>query len=280
MRILALAADYLGGKGCGSPRLDAELLLAEVLGCARLDLYLDPHRPLDEVELDRFRRLLSARAAGLPVARILGRKEFWSLELELNQATLVPRPETELLVEKALERVSRTAMDAPRILDLGTGAGGVAIALAKEVPNASVVATDISEAAAQAAASNAKRFEVDQRVEVLVGDLLEPVQGRTFDMVLMNPPYLTTKELADAAPEVRTGDPGLALDGGEDGLRVYRRLLASVKSVLADGGGLLMEVASARSNAVRRLSEAAGLRVTAVHKDLAGLERVVEAEFV
>ncbi|NOZ84729.1 MAG: peptide chain release factor N(5)-glutamine methyltransferase [Deltaproteobacteria bacterium] len=276
-RILGLAAEYLGDKGCPSSRLDAELLLAEVLGCERIDLYLDHNRPLEERELQKYRDLLQKRSSGLPVARILQKKGFWSLDLLLNDYTLVPRPETEILVEAALKRAQRLDLEKPRILEIGTGAGGVALALARELPGARMTATDIQAEAIDAAVENASRNKLDGRVEWLVGDLYEPVRGRLFDMIIMNPPYLTTKEIHNAQVEVRSGDANLTLDGGENGMAVIERLIRGSAESLDHKGGLLVEMASQRAAETREIAISSGLSVEKVHLDLAGKERVLEA---
>jgi len=277
-QVLGLAAGYLDDRGADTARLDAEVLLADLLDCDRLRLYLDHDKPLSEQELAGYRTRIARRAGGEPVARILGRREFWSMELSLSPAVLVPRPETELLVELGLARLSGALPAGPTALELGTGAGGVALALARELPEARITGTDISAEALHTAQDNARRLDLDGRVEWLLGDLFAPVSGRRFDLVLMNPPYLTTAELRAAPAEVREHDPQQALDGGADGLDVVRRLLREGSGHLGPGAALLVEIGTGQASATLELAHDCGLNPAGIHKDLSGIPRVLELE--
>ncbi|HYB99681.1 MAG TPA: peptide chain release factor N(5)-glutamine methyltransferase [Candidatus Limnocylindrales bacterium] len=275
---LRLTEGFLAGKGIDSPRLDSELLLASVLGMTRVQLYTSFERPLSREEVDAYRALVRRRAAREPVAYILGRREFWSLEIEVDRRVLVPRPETELLVEQALQilraRVAAGA-DAVRVADVGTGSGAIAVAIAKEIPQASVVATDRSEAALEVAPRNACRHGVEGRIEWVSGDLLTALSGRgAFDLIVANPPYIRSGEVAALPPEVRDWEPRMALVAGEDGMDSTRPLVLGAPELLAPGGWLAVEVGT-QAGLVRQCFEETGYADVRVVRDLAGTERVV-----
>jgi release factor glutamine methyltransferase len=271
---LRRATTFLGGRGADTPRLDAEVLLATVLGTDRVGVYLRFDQPLAPSEVERYRELLRRRAGGEPVAYLTGRREFWSRELTVSPAVLIPRPETEMLVEHALARIGDRARPVA-VLDLGTGSGALAIALATELPAACIVALDVSAAAAVVARANVAAAGVAARVAVAVGDWTAPLRaGARFDVIVSNPPYVETASLAALAREVRH-EPPLALDGGPDGLTAYRELAPQAAALLAPGGALLLEVGSGQAPAVTTLLRASGLREIVCHADLAGVERVV-----
>lgn len=274
-RLIKWAAEYLGGKGCSSPRLDGELLLARSLGVRRLDLYLEYHKPLKTDELAAFKELIKRRAGGEPVAYILGRKGFCKLDLAVCPATLIPRPETEHLVEAALERLDRDSTQ--RVLEMGTGAGGVIISLAQDRPSIAATATDISGPTLDQARANAAECGLAERIEFLEGDLFEPLSDRTFDLILMNPPYIAESEYPALAPEITCYEPALALLAGDDGLDVIRRLVAQGPDHLAPGGWLLFEIGSGQGEAVRELLAQGPYAEIRVLPDLAGLDRVALA---
>jgi len=256
--------------GIAGARLEAQLLLAQVLACTRTQLYMNFDKPLAEPELAAYRALIKRRLAGEPVAYLLGETEFWSLPFFVDESVLVPRPDTETVIEVACAiRTDRAA--ACRVLDLCTGSGVIAISLAKELPNATVIATELSEPAAAIARKNAERNHLS--VEVRVGDLFAPVRGETFDLIASNPPYIASGVIAGLSAEVRR-EPRLALDGGVDGLAFYDRICAAAREHLAPGGALVVEHGYDQADAVRARFEAAGLtRVTLVH-DLAKQPRV------
>lgn len=265
--VLQRSATWLSEKGSDAPRLEAELLLAHVLGTERLGLYADAGRQLGDRELESLRGLLRRRAGGEPVAYLTGHREFYGLELEITRDVLVPRPETELLVDRARE------LEPGRILDLGTGSGCVAIACARQLPEAAVTATDVSAAALEVAARNAARHGVSDRIRFLEGDLFAPLAGDDrFDLIVSNPPYVPEGEAA----EVAAHEPRLALYGGEKGMQVIGRLLAGAGSHLADGGTLLVEIGEDQEAAVRDLADAHFGHVE-ITRDLRRLPRVLEA---
>ena len=270
LKLLRWTADYFKGRGIDSPRLDAELLLAATLGLDRVGLYLNFERPLQTEELAAYRERVRRRAGREPLAYILGHTEFWSLPLKVTRDVLIPRPDTELLVEQALQRVAGPA----RMLDVGTGSGALAIALAHEKPEWQVKATDISAAALAIAAENARTNGLEGRIDFLAGDLAALPAG-PFDLIVSNPPYIPAGDLAGLMSEVRDFEPRLALDGGDDGLDAYRALARQAGKALAPGGWLLVEVGIDQSAAVQALFAAAGLTELYNALDLAGIERVV-----
>ena len=299
MELVAKAAPYLAAHGSGSPRLDAELLLAEALGVQRMDLYLQFDRPLQAPEVDRFRSLCRRRAGGEPIAYTRGRREFMSVDLLVSPAVMIPRPETELLVEEALRLagVSRAALaqaldqaspvdasdepppiaEAPaapatRVLDVGTGSGAIAISMAVHHPACRVLATDISPDALEVARRNVERLEVQDRVELRLADLVEGVDG-PFDLVLANLPYIDRDWPDAVTPEVLASEPATALFGGSGGLALVARLLRDVPRLLAPAGSVLLEVDPRNAHEALRLASAVG--DARMIQDLAGHDRVV-----
>jgi len=267
--LIGRSSAYLDAKGFPSPRLDAEILLADVLSMRRLDLYLHHDRPLERSETDRFRSALRRRGAGEPVAYILGRRAFRSITLVVDRRVLVPRPETETVVEVALGLLPAGG----RLLDVGTGSGAIALAAARERPDAVVVATDVSADALAVAADNARALALD--VELRLGDLLSGLpRGDPFDVVVANLPYV-----ADDDPEldaaVRDHEPAVALFAGPDGLALVRRLVVEAPAVLASGGALVLEIGFRQGADVQQLLRSAGYEQVRVERDLAGLDRVV-----
>ena len=270
LRLLRWTADYFAGRGLDAPRLDAELLLAATLGLDRVGLYVNFERPLQADELAAYRERVRRRAGREPLAYILGQAEFWSLPLKVTPEVLIPRPETELLVEEALPRLSGRQ----QVLDVGTGSGALAIALAHERQELSVTAIDVSPAALAVAADNARSNGVAERIHFAQHDLRQLPPG-PFDLIVANPPYVPSGELATLMPEVRDFEPQLALDGGVDGLDAYRALARQAEVVLTAAGWLLVEVGSGQAPAVQELFAGAGLKEILIARDLAGIERVV-----
>lgn len=270
LKVLKWTSGYLAERGIDSGRLDAELLLADLLQLDRVGLYLNFDRPLDAEELGRFRERVGRRARREPLQYILGRTEFWSLPFRVSPAVLVPRPDTEVLVEEALSR----AAPAARILDVGTGSGAIAVALAHELQEARVTAVDISAEALAVAGQNARDNSVEERIILVRADLQALPEGE-FDLVVANPPYIAEGELAELMPEVRDYEPQLALAGGTDGLDAYRALARQAPGLLAAGGWLLVEIGAGQAVAVRELLAAAGLEEVFTRDDYAGLPRVV-----
>lgn len=266
--LLAAAAPRLAAGGSG--RLDAELLLAELLGGGRTTLYLAPERVVGAVEVAAFEALVQRRAAGCPLAYLLGRAEFWSLELVVDERVLVPRPETELLVECALEVAARGST--ARLADLGTGSGAIACALACELRAATIIASDRSLSALALARLNFARH-AGERIRAVAGDWLAPIAPASLDVVVANPPYVATAErsLMNAATAF---EPGTALFAADDGLADLARIIGEGRRVLRPGGWLLVEHGLAQGAAVRGLFGAHGYQAIATRRDLAGHERV------
>ncbi len=284
---LRAATQWLRASGSRSPRLDAELLLASAVGVDRTELFRAPERVLTGVEERRFDGYLVRRQAREPVAYILGRRAFRAIELEVTPAVLIPRPETETLVDVALEALAAVpgGGDAtagpyePLALDVGTGSGCIALALAAENPFVRLVATDVSEAAVKVARRNAARLGLGGRVDIRVGDLLDDLPARMrFDLIVSNPPYIPEAEYRALEANVREYEPRRALHGGDDGLDVYRRLIPSAAARLRPGGVLAVEVGAGQAAAVSALCAAAGAFAPAQERaDLAGVPRVVWA---
>lgn len=274
--VIAKSAAYLAERGSTSPRLDAELLLAHALGTTRLGLYLDSHRPLNAEELARMRELLKRRGRHEPVAYILGRKEFYGRDFVVTPAVLVPRPETECLVEHVLGQLQqRFGPEAPLdVLEFGTGSGAVAITLALNRRSLRVISTEISPAAAAIARQNAASHGVQDRVSILVQGDFEGVTG-PFHAVVANPPYVAECEAECLPPDVRDYEPAEALFGGPDGLRWITWLLEHSAALLAPEGFLAMEIGAGMAERVRREAERRDWAVEAIVPDYHGLERVV-----
>ena len=278
--LLADATAFLAGHGVPSPRLDAEVLLAHVMGGSRTELYLHDSPAPHQHQRDAFWHTLKRRARREPVAYITGVQEFWSLEFTVNRHVLIPRPETERVVELALELLG--SCPAPRILDLGTGSGCIAVTLASQLPQARVWACDVSAEALAVARANAVAHNVAGRMTFMQTDMRRRLEGQphgaapTFDLIVSNPPYIAGPEFAALQAEVRDWEPRLALDGGKDGLDFYRRLLQDCPVQLRPGGWLVMEVGSTQSEAVMRMAKSQdNLSECRLSYDYAGLPRVV-----
>lgn len=272
LKILAWTKDYLLSKGVGNARLEAEWLLCAATGLERVGLYLQYDKPLNDGELAAYRVLVARRARREPLQHILGSQEFCGLDYEVTPDVLIPRYDTELLVSEALTRQP----DARAVLDIGTGSGCIAISLQKRLPRAAVTATDISEGALAVAARNAALHGA--QVEFLSGALFVPVDGRSFDLIVSNPPYIPTADIETLDLEVRDYDPRMALDGGGDGLEIYRSLIPAAVEYLNPGGWLLVEVGIGQADDVVALFRQTGRYggpIVAV--DPGGIERVVGA---
>lgn len=274
-RLLEWTTGRFKERGIDSPRLEAEILLACALGIRRIDLYVRHDQIVDDAGRARFRDMVRRRQEGCPTAHIVGKKEFYSLDFAVSPATLIPRPDTELLVDEAL-RQAKPLME-PLIADIGTGTGCVAVALAHRLPKARIVAVDISPEALETARGNATRLGVADRVDFRLGDLLAPLAGLRPDLIVSNPPYIPTNDIAGLDPGVRDHEPALALDGGPDGLRVIERLAEQALPLLAPGGRLLVEIGAGQEGGAREVLTRAGFIVEAVLKDGGGHPRVVRA---
>jgi release factor glutamine methyltransferase len=272
----ALAARFKS-ESIDSAELDARILIGAVLGLDLTGIIAKAARVLTSDEATRLEDFTRRRLAGEPVARILGTREFWGLQLKLSAATLVPRPDTETVVELALEmlRAGHLANHPLRIADIGTGSGAILLALLSELPDANGIGTDISEAALQTAHSNALDLGLADRALFIACDYAAAL-AEDFDLIVSNPPYVRSVEIADLAPEVRDYDPRRALDGGADGFDAYRALVPQAARRLAPGGILVVEVGAGQSTEVAQLMTRAGLMLTGAPKaDLAGVDRAV-----
>lgn len=265
--LLAAASRRIGG---GDARLDAELLLSHALGVTRARLYAWPEHEPGPAQREAFERLVAARARGEPIAHLTGHREFWSLDLAVTPDVLIPRHETELLVELALERIPRDR--AMRIADLGTGSGAIALAIARERPLARVTATDASAPALDVARHNAERLGIGN-VAFAAGDWYAAIGDARFDLIVSNPPYIAAEDAHLAEGDLRF-EPAAALASGPDGLDALRQIIAGASAHLADGGALLLEHGFDQSASVRALLEAAGFEGVASVRDAAGHERV------
>lgn len=271
--LLGRSREYLEQRGVPSPKLDAEYLLAHVLAVPRLELYLDHDRPLEAAEVDRLRELVRRRGKREPLAYVLGSWSFYGLELHCDARALVPRPETEVLVDRCLALVAESAE--PSIVDIGTGTGAIALALAARLPGAIVTAIDVSPGALALAAENAALNGLAERVELLGGDLFAPVAGRRFDLVASNPPYVAAGNSVD--PEVADFEPALAVYADDGGRAIHERLAAGAQSALQPGGHLVVEVAEGQAPWLAERLAGLGYAAISVTRDLRGIERVVEA---
>ena len=271
--LLAKSIPWLKTKGVESAKVDTELLLAKTLGIKRLEVILQFERPVQPAEQDAFRELMKRRANGEPIAYIVGQRGFWKLDFAVGPGVLIPRPETELLVELALARAGQGSAH-PRILDVGTGSGCIAISLAHELPDARVIAVDRSAAALEIARRNADALGPG-RVEFRESDGLEGVRGETFDVIVSNPPYIPTADVATLMRDVRDFEPKLALDGGADGLDFVRRWSKAAAERLAPGGWCFFEIGVGQKQGATACFQEAGFSDVRVHDDLAGIPRVV-----
>lgn len=269
LKVLSWTTTYLHEKGVENARREAEWLLCEVTGLDRMGLYLHFDKPLQEDELAAYRSLVLRRGRREPLQHIIGSQEFDGLEFIVSKDVLIPRYDTETLIEEVVRR-----FPSPRtILDIGTGSGCIAIALARRLPEASVTAVDISAEALVIARQNALRHGVT--IEFLQGSYFEAVGTRRFDLIVSNPPYITTAELVDLQPEVRDFEPRLALDGGLDGLTAYRQIVSFASVHLVPSGSLVVEVGAGQAPEVSELFVEAGFNAIVNTPDSAGIQRVV-----
>ena len=271
-KILRSATQRLLDGNIDSPRLDAEILLAHVLNCRRLDLYVDADKILPLEMILRFNELINRRLEGIPVAYLIGTREFMGLKFSVNENVLIPRPETEILTEFVGEFLR--SIGGGFFADLGTGSGAICVSILKFVKNSRACAVDVSQNALEVAKFNAQKFHVDDRAEFFCGNLFEPLEGKIFDAIVSNPPYIPTSDLKFLQTEVQT-EPKLALDGGNDGLNFYRRIISDAPKFLRDGGLLAVEIGINQASAVKNLFEQKNFVDVGVLNDLAGIERVI-----
>jgi release factor glutamine methyltransferase len=275
--ILNESAKTLEAADIPSARLDAEILLSFCLGCDRLQFLKNPEIQLDQTQLTAFKKLINRRLRWEPVAYIIGRKNFWTFSLEVNKDVLIPRPDTEVIVEEILNISKKTVSTRIKILDIGTGSGAIAIALACEIPHASVMATDISLAALDVARRNACSLGIQNQIDFRQGDLLEPVKG-IFDIIASNPPYIGAQEYEELPEGVRAFEPREALLAGKSGLEFYEKLIYQAEGYLEKNGWLLLEIGARQEKDIRRIMETSGFyNNIEIRRDYAGLPRVIKA---
>ncbi|HZP60563.1 MAG TPA: peptide chain release factor N(5)-glutamine methyltransferase [Opitutaceae bacterium] len=271
LEVIKKTADFLAGKGVEHPRLDAELIIGHALGLKRMQLYLQFERLLTDAELEKLRPLVRRRGAREPLQYVLGETEFFGLKLKTDRRALIPRPETERLVEIVVQQVTTPPA---RILDLGTGTGAIALALARHWPEAKVTAVEASEAALTLANENVAALDLAERVRFLRSDWFAALApDERFDLVVANPPYLSADEIAQAAPEVREFEPAAALKADEGGLAELKKILAATPAFLAPGGLLALETGIAQHAALLLLAAETGFSRTESLPDLTGRDR-------
>jgi len=273
--VIRKSTEYLARKGVDTPRLQVELLLAHVLRLPRLQLYLNFERSLQDLQLDQVRELVRRRGNREPLQHLTGSAAFCGFDLAVTADVLIPRPETELLAERAWTLLAASSAATPQALDFGTGSGCLAIALAKHCPTSRLAALDISEPALSLARTNALQHGVADRIDWMHGDGFGALPaGRRFDLIVANPPYIPSAEIASLDPEVRDHDPRCALDGGPDGLDLIRRLAAEAGAFLLPSGHLLLEFGDAQAPAVSSLFAGQGWTAATVEPDLSGRARI------
>ncbi|MEK7851656.1 MAG: peptide chain release factor N(5)-glutamine methyltransferase [Deltaproteobacteria bacterium] len=295
LKIIQWTTEYLKGKGIENPRLNSEVLLTHLLKLDRVGLYLNYDRPLSKEELSSFREIVKRRGAREPLQYITGHQEFWSLDFKVTPDVLIPRPETEILVEEAVKVIrgqwpGASESRSPIILDLCTGSGCIAISLAHELKDAVVYAVDASDAALLIARENSERHGVKDRVIFLSGDLYKAMENRPlttdhrpllFNFVVSNPPYVKSGDIPNIQPEVRDYEPRIAVDGGQEGLDFYKKIVSGALQYLLPGGCLMVEVGEGQAAAVSgMMRETGSFEPVSTVKDLAGIERVVKGNKV
>ncbi len=277
--VLAAANEYLSGRDLPSARLEAELLLAHSLALSRFDLYTQFDRPLSEKERTVYRRLLKERSTGRPLQHLTGTQAFRRLDLRMADGVFIPRSETELLVEAVVDWLRAREGEAD-VLEIGTGSGAICVSLATETPGTTVWSTDISEEALTLAATNARAHGVEDRIHLVHGDLFSSAPaGKTFDVIVSNPPYVPSGEIDSLALEVRDHEPRTALDGGPAGLDFYRRIISEGGRWLKAGGLLAFEVGIGQAQDVSSGLSTAGFGEIAITRDYGGIERIVTAVY-
>ena len=284
-KLLNWVTEYLTGKGIDSPRLSAELLLSHVVGLKRIELYTQFDKPVARQQLDRLHDLVKRASQNEPIAYLVGKTEFYSLELNVTPDCMIPRPETELLVERAIEFL-RTRPDTQFVCDLCTGSGCIAVAIAKNYPNARIIATDICDAALAVAAGNVEKHQLKDRITLLCGDLFDPIMPQLdvdkLDLIVCNPPYVSTAEYEKLDKNVKDYEPKVALFAGVDGLDIYRRIIERADRFLKPDAALMLEIGYAQGQAVRQLLEKTGEKTDAfaeikIEKDIHNNDRIVSA---
>jgi release factor glutamine methyltransferase len=272
-----LSSEYLKNKGIESPRINAELLLAHILNCKRLNLYLSFEKPLSEEELNKYRELLKRRSKFEPLQYIIGKVEFYGIDFKVNPSVLIPRQETEILIETIIGQYDK--YDTLKILDIGTGSGNIAVSLAKNLHNSFITALDISEEALTIANENALINSVNDRTEFIKVDILkEEFTGTDFDVVVSNPPYISIEEFETLSPELKEYEPKIALTDYNSGLLFYEIISAKSNNLLKPGGKLFFEVGKGQFSKVTEIMTKNNYQNIIVTKDYLNIERVISGE--
>jgi release factor glutamine methyltransferase len=276
LKVIQWTTEYLKSKGIQEARADAEILLAKVLGMERIQLYLNFDKPLLSQELTSYRRYIQRRVLGEPVQYITGRQEFWSLSFHVAPVALIPRPETELLVEEGVRLLQ--SIDRPLVLELGVGCGAISVALAREIGRGLFIATDISLPALSLARENRDRLGVSDKIGLVCCDLFQAFHPQpSFNLIVSNPPYVTSREYENLPKEIKEFEPKKALDGGKDGLEIIRKILEQAHQFLLSGGHVLLEIGDKQGKAVLEITKSVGVySEMRVVRDYAGKERMLK----
>ncbi len=275
-KVLDWTTEYFKKHQIDNPHLEAEILLAHALNAERIKLYIDFEKEPDKKSLEAFKGFITRRAKREPAAYITGSKQFMSLNFRVTPDVLIPRPETELLIENAIELIKKIDGKAS-ILDIGTGSGAIAVSLAKFIDNAEITAIDVSKKALQVAAENAKEHGVEEKIKFMEADLF-PAEPVKFGLIMSNPPYIKTADIKGLQPEIRDFEPVSALDGGADGLDYYRKIIEKAGGYLEEGGSLLLEIGADQSkDVIGIINDILKPKNVCIKKDLSGLDRVVVA---
>ena len=281
-KLLTWITEYFTTSGVDGPRLSAELLLSHVLGMKRIELYTQFDKVIEKTQLDQLHDLVKRGGKGEPVAYLVGQTEFYSLSIAVNQACLIPRPETELLVERAIEFLRKRGGE-QKVCDLCTGSGCVAAAIAKNFAGAEIIATDISDEALKVAAQNIEKYQLSERVRLFYGDLFDPViphlDSGKFDLIVSNPPYVSISEFEGLEKNVKDYEPRQALLGGDDGLDICRRIIQKAEEFLKPDGAMMLEIGYRQGDAVRELLEGTNcFSKIKIEKDFNNNDRIAIAE--
>ncbi len=278
LKVIKLSTEYLDKKGVESPRANAEILLAEILKCKRLELYLAFDKPLAESEVQTYREAIRKRGLRIPLQYIVGNVEFYGMKLIVNENVLIPRPETELLVEQIINETDKNAE--LKILDIGVGSGNISLSLLKNLPMIKVTAIDISEKALQVAKQNTELNLLQDRIDLKLFDILNSDLNQLgkFDVIVSNPPYVSEKDFETLEPELKVYEPRFALTDSGDGITFYNKIILSSKILLNNGGKLYFEIGKDQQQRIFILIEAAGFTNIKITKDYAGIERIICGE--
>jgi release factor glutamine methyltransferase len=274
---IRLSTEYLEKKGIESPRINAELLLAHILNCKRLDLYLSYDRPLSEEEIVQYREFLKRRGQSEPYQYIVGTVEFFGLPFEVNPSVLIPRPETEILVEEIINQYKNSGE--VKILDIGTGSGNIAVSLAYHIKNAKIFAADINQDALEVAKINAVNNKIESQISFVKNDITKDIlDEHGFDLIVSNPPYVSEKDFNELRPELRIYEPRNALTDNSDGLIYYRQISAKAKNLLKNKGKIFFEIGEGQAEKVKKILEENNFSDIKIKNDYLHIERVISGE--